>query len=106
MFYDIWFKFYDQFRCDLTPHMYIIKHSILGVSVKCVGVGAEKISINTHVQCGSVRSEKLLCAECAGVPKLAAHKYSVYLEKIRWKNWLPENASQNFPSFVLKESIG
>ena len=28
--------------------------------------------------CGmwSVRDEKLLCAECAGVPKLAAHKYA------------------------------
>ena len=24
----------------------------------------------------SVRDEKLLCAECAGVPKLTAHKYS------------------------------
>ena len=46
------------------------------VSVKCAGVGVAKIPKNTHVRCGSVRSEKLLCAECAGVPKLAAHKYS------------------------------
>ena len=45
--------------------------------MKCAGVGVAKFSKNTHVRCGSVRSEKLLCAECAGVPKLAAHKYSV-----------------------------
>ena len=35
-----------------------------------------KKSRNTHVLCESVQDEKLLCAECAGVPKLAAHKYS------------------------------
>ena len=49
------------------------------VSVKCAGVGVAKIPKNTHVRCGSVRSvrsEKLLCAECASVPKLASHKYS------------------------------
>ena len=46
------------------------------VSVKCAGVGAAKFSKNRHVWCGSVWSEKLLCAEWAGVPKLAAHKYS------------------------------
>ena len=44
--------------------------------MKCAGVGVEHFSKNTHVQCGSVRSEKILCAECAGVPELAAHKYS------------------------------
>ena len=44
--------------------------------MKCAGVGVAKLSKNAHVRCGSVRSEKLLCAECAGVPKLAAHKYS------------------------------
>ena len=44
--------------------------------LKCAGVGVVKKSRNTHVRCGSVRDEKLLCAECAGVPKLAAHKYS------------------------------
>ena len=52
------------------------------VSVKCAGVGVAKIPKNTHVRCGSVRSEKLLCAECAGVPKLAAHKYSYVLAYI------------------------
>ena len=46
------------------------------VSVKCAGVGVAKIPKNTHVRCGSVQSQKLLCAECAGVPKFAAHKYS------------------------------
>ena len=46
------------------------------VLVKCAGVSVVKFSKNTHVQCGSVRSEKLLCAECAGVPKVATHKYS------------------------------
>ena len=44
--------------------------------VKCVGVGVENFSKNTHVRCGSVQSEKLLCAECADLPELAAHKYS------------------------------
>ena len=43
--------------------------------MKCAGVGVAKLSKNSHVWCGSVRSEKLLCAECAGVPKLAALKY-------------------------------
>ena len=52
------------------------------VSVKCAGVGVAKIPKNTHVQCGSVRSEKLLCAECAGVPKLDTHKYSGYLRSM------------------------
>ena len=48
------------------------------VPVKCagVGVGVENFSKNIHVRCGSVRREKLLCAECAGVPEFAAHKYS------------------------------
>ena len=53
-----------------------MKHSIFGAPMKYVGVGAAKFSKNTHVRCGSVQSKKLLCAECAGVPKLAAHKYS------------------------------
>ena len=44
--------------------------------LKCAGVGVVKKSRNTHLRCGSVQDEKLLCAECAGVPKLAAHKYS------------------------------
>ena len=44
--------------------------------MKFAGVGVETFSKNTHVRCGSVRSEKLLCAECVGVPELAAHKYS------------------------------
>ena len=43
--------------------------------LKCVGVGAAKNLKEVHVQCLSVRGEKLLCAECAGVPKLTAHKY-------------------------------
>ena len=77
MSYDVIFKVYDQFRCDLTPHEHHKKYSIFGVPVKCAGVGVAKLSKNAHVRCGSVRSEKLLCAECAGVPKLAAHKYSV-----------------------------
>ena len=46
--------------------------------MKCAGVGVAKLSKNAHVRCGNVRSEKLLCAECAGVPKLPAHKYSVH----------------------------
>ena len=50
--------------------------------MKCAGVGGAKFPKNTHVPCGSVRSEKLLCAECAGVPKLAAHKYSDNLESL------------------------
>ena len=44
--------------------------------MKCAGVGAAKFSKNAHVWCGSVRSKNLLCTECAGVPKLTAHKYS------------------------------
>ena len=44
--------------------------------MKCAGVGAAKFSKNAHVRCGSVWSEKLLYAECEGVPKLALHKYS------------------------------
>ena len=44
--------------------------------MKFAGVGAAKLSKYAHSRCGSVQSEKLLCAECAGVPKLAAHKYS------------------------------
>ena len=44
--------------------------------LKCAGVGVAKNSKNAHVRCGSVRDEKLLCAECAGVPKLTVHKYS------------------------------
>ena len=59
-----------------TTHVYHIKHSIFGVPVNCAGVGAAKFSKNAHVWCGSVRSEKLLCTECASVPKLAAHQYS------------------------------
>ena len=42
--------------------------------MKCVGVA--KLSKTAHMRYSSVQSEKLLCAECAGVPKLAAHKYS------------------------------
>ena len=78
MFYDVVFEFYDQYRCDLTPHMYHVKHSIFWVPVKCVGVSVEIFSKNAHVWCRSVKSEKLLCTECAGVPKLAEHKYSVH----------------------------
>ena len=47
------------------------------VLVNCAGVGAAKFSKNAHVWCGSVQSEKLLCAECAGVPKLAALLISI-----------------------------
>ena len=43
---------------------------------KCAGVGAAENSKSTHVRCGSVRVKKLLCAECADVPKLNAHNYS------------------------------
>ena len=62
--------------------------------MKCAGVGVENFSKNTHVRCGSVRSKKLLCAECAGVPKLAAHKYSagvvltVRIKQSSTKVWL------------------
>ena len=51
------------------------------VPVKCAGVGVAKFSKNTHLRCWIVGSEKLLCAECAGVPKVAAHKYSGKYEK-------------------------
>ena len=44
--------------------------------MKCVGVGAAKFPKNTHVRWGVCGAKKLLCTECAGVPKLAAHKYS------------------------------
>ena len=44
--------------------------------MKYAVVGAENFSKNAHVRCGSVQDEKILCVECAGVPKLAAHKYS------------------------------
>ena len=53
-----------------------MKHFIFVVLVKCVGVGAAKFSKHAHVRCGNVWSKKLLFAERAGVPKLAAHKYS------------------------------
>ena len=53
-----------------------MKYSIFEVLVKCVGVAKFSKNTHTHVQCGSELSEKLLCAECAGVPKLAALKYS------------------------------
>ena len=46
------------------------------VSVK--GVGAAKFSKNAQVRCKSEQSKKLLCPECAGVPKLAAHKCSEF----------------------------
>ena len=46
------------------------------IEVKCADVGGAKFSKNVHVRCGSVPSEKLMCAECAGVPKLTPHKYS------------------------------
>ena len=65
-----------------TTHVYRIKHSIFGFPAECAGVGAAKFSKITNVWCGSVQSEKLLCAECAGVPKLAAHKYSETVEKM------------------------
>ena len=42
--------------------------------MKCAGVG--EFSKHTHMRCGSVQREEVLFAECAGVPKLAAHKYS------------------------------
>ena len=66
--------------------MYHIKHSVFGVPLKCAGVGVAKFSENTHVRCGSVQSEKLLCAECAVVPKFAAPKYSAILPHRRYVN--------------------
>ena len=47
------------------------------------------------MRCGSVRSEELLCAECAGVPKLAAHKYSDFSKEIT--NILDKKSKQNIP---------
>ena len=61
------------------PYVYDTKQPIFMLPLKCAVVGAVKKLRNTHVQCGSVRDEKLLCAECAGVAKLAAHKYSAPL---------------------------
>ena len=46
------------------------------LSLKCAGMGVARKSKNAHVRCGSVRNEKLLCAECADVPKVTAQKYS------------------------------
>ena len=50
--------------------------------MKCAGVGAAEFSKNAYVGCESVQSNNLLCAECAGVPKLPAHKYSGKYHKI------------------------
>jgi len=55
--------------------------------VKCAGVGVVKFSKNTRVG-GSVRSEKLLWAECAGVPKVAAHKYSANMNMIDFTHYM------------------
>ena len=89
------------------------------VSVKCAGVSVAKIPKNTHVRCGSVRIEKLLCAECAGVPKFAAHKYSeknvAWITKKVKKSWKlvhgyrPSNSKHEYnQTRVLKclESFG
>ena len=57
--------------------MYMVKQPIYMLPLKCAIAGAAKKSKNAHVWCGGVQDEKLLCAECAGVPKLTAHKYSV-----------------------------
>ena len=57
-------------------YVYDSNQPIFMLSLKCAGVGVAKNSKNTHVQCGSVQDEKLFCAECVGVPKLAPHKYS------------------------------
>ena len=56
--------------------------------MKCVGVA--KFSKTAHVRCGSVWSKKLLCAECVGVPKFAAHKYSASHKLRTW-------CTSNFP---------
>ena len=58
-------------------YVYDSNQPIVMLSLKCAVVGVAKNSKNTHVRYRSVRAEKLLCAECAGVPKLAALKYSV-----------------------------
>ena len=57
-------------------YVYDSNQPIFMLSLKCAGVGVAKNSKNTHVRGGSVRAEKLLCAEYAGMPKLTAHKYS------------------------------
>ena len=44
------------------------------VPLNCAGAGVVTSTINAH------EDEKLLCAECAGVPKLTAHKYSAKIE--------------------------
>ena len=51
--------------------------------LKCAGVGVAKKSKNTHAWCRGVPDKKLLCAECVGVPKLTAHKYSVIYKMIK-----------------------
>ena len=61
------------------------------VSVKCAGVGVAKIPKNTHVRCGSVRSEKLLCAECAVVPNLLHTNTLIYFLKFN-KCAVPNNS--------------
>ena len=53
-----------------AKYVYDTKQFISMLSSKCVGVGAAKNSKNPHVLCGTVRDEKLLCAECADVQKL------------------------------------
>ena len=54
-----------------------MKLSIFVVFVKCADVGAAKfLKKRTCAVRECVRSEKPLCVECAGVPKLAAHKDS------------------------------
>ena len=52
--------------------------AILMLPSKCAGLGVAKNYKKTHVQCESVRIKKLLCAECAGVLKMSAHKYSEF----------------------------
>ena len=54
----------------------MIQSNILLCSCQSVraGEGVAKNYKNAHVWCGSVRDEKLLCTECASVPKLVAHK--------------------------------
>ena len=64
----------------LGPYRSDTKRPIFMLPWKCAGVGAAENSKNTDVRCGSVRVKKLLCAECAGVPKLTAHKYSVDIQ--------------------------
>ena len=57
--------------------MYMIKQSIFMLMSKCAGMGAIKNFKNAHLRWVCVQDEKLLCTECAGVPKMTAHKYSV-----------------------------